>query len=350
MLNESQTHQVELHGAQFDWNLSGGSLRFFGLPAVLFWLNPSLLRLLQPLVDEVGVPLYRLLVASQSSLGTDEDYQAMITQLGDSFETGFLAWGRAVSTAGWGWFELPDFDAQNATATVVVRNPWELIMQQGASDRWGCPFLQGKIIGIFSHAFGANCWADEEIVVENEEQIVRFRVYASNATIDAELAQLRDNRKQEAEREIERKTRELLKADEERALLQEQVIRMQAAALTELSTPLIPLTRQIVLMPLIGAVDSQRAQRVIETLLQGVAEHQASIVILDITGVAIVDTSVANALIQAARAVRLLGAEVVLTGIRPEIAQTLIGLGADLSGIVTRGTLQSGVTYAMAQE
>lgn len=100
-------------------------------------------------------------------------------------------------------------------------------------------------------------------------------------------------------------------------------------------------------MPLIGTVDSRRAQLVLETLLEGIAAYQAQVAILDITGVQIVDTQVANALIDAAQAVRLLGADVVLTGIRPEVAQTLVGIGADLSGIITCSTLQSGIAYAL---
>jgi rsbT co-antagonist protein RsbR len=99
-------------------------------------------------------------------------------------------------------------------------------------------------------------------------------------------------------------------------------------------------------MPLVGAVDSQRAQQVLSALLEGIAGSRARVAILDITGVAVVDTQVANALIRAAQAVKLLGAQVVLTGIRPEVAQTLVGLGADLSGIITRSSLQSGIAYA----
>jgi rsbT co-antagonist protein RsbR len=122
----------------------------------------------------------------------------------------------------------------------------------------------------------------------------------------------------------------------ERAALQEQVIAAQQAALRELSTPLIPLTDDVVAMPLIGTIHSNRAQQVIETLLAGVAASRATTPILDITGVQVVDTQVANALLRAAQAVKLLGAQVVLTGIRPEIAQTLVGLGLDMGGITTR--------------
>jgi PAS domain S-box-containing protein len=131
--------------------------------------------------------------------------------------------------------------------------------------------------------------------------------------------------------------------------LQAEIIRAQDAALRELSTPLIPISDRVVVMPLIGAIDSRRAQQVMETLLQGLAKQLATIAILDITGVLVVDTQVANALVAAAQAAKLLGATVVLTGIRPEVAQTLVGLGIDLAGIITRGTLQSGITYALGR-
>jgi rsbT co-antagonist protein RsbR len=137
--------------------------------------------------------------------------------------------------------------------------------------------------------------------------------------------------------------------EEERTALQQQVIDAQRAALRELSTPLIPLSDRVVLMPLIGAMDSQRTQQVMETLLDGVARHQSDLVILDVTGVAIVDTQVAQAFIQVAQAVKLLGAQVMLTGIQPQIAQTLVHLGIDLSNIQTRGSLQAGITAALTQ-
>lgn len=349
-----QQHTIELNRAKFDWDLAQGKVSFFGLPSVLFWLNPSLLRMLQPLAEEVGIPLFRLLVASQSSLGTDEDYHAMVTTLGSTFEEGFLAWGSAVSTAGWGSFELPLFDASACKARVVVRNPWELQMQQGTSASWGCPFLQGKIIGIFSHALQCTCWAEERLIQDGSgESAIEFAVYESDKTIDAELEQLRRQVKQEQERElayeIERKTEELLRAETERVRLQEEVIHMQAVMLAELQTPLIPINEHAVMMPLVGSLDSRRAQRVLEVLLHGVTAHSAHTVILDITGVPLVDTGVANVLLQAARAVRLLGAQVVLTGIRPEVAQTVVGLGVDLSNIVTKSTLQSGIAFAMAR-
>jgi rsbT co-antagonist protein RsbR len=129
----------------------------------------------------------------------------------------------------------------------------------------------------------------------------------------------------------------------------EEVIHAQAASLQELSTPLLTISTGVVVMPLIGAIDSARAKQVMDVLLSGVAQQHATAAILDITGVAVVDTQVADVLMRVAQATKLLGAQVIITGIRPEIAQTLIGLGVNLAGIITRSTLQSGITYATAK-
>ena len=127
----------------------------------------------------------------------------------------------------------------------------------------------------------------------------------------------------------------------------ETTVQAQAAQLHELSTPLIPLHDQVVLMPLIGAIDTARAQHLLEVLLAGLATHHARCAIVDITGVLVVDTQVAAALIRAAQAARLLGARVIITGMRPDVAQTLVGIGVDLTDIVTLNTIQSGIAYAL---
>lgn len=102
-------------------------------------------------------------------------------------------------------------------------------------------------------------------------------------------------------------------------------------------------------MPLIGELDTRRVQHVMETLLDGIVAHQADFAILDITGVKVVDTQVAQALVQVAQAATLLGTRVILTGIAAEVAQSLVALGVDLGGITTRNNLQSGVAYVLAQ-
>lgn len=147
----------------------------------------------------------------------------------------------------------------------------------------------------------------------------------------------------ETEREQQREQRERLQR-------QEQVIDAQRAALRELAAPLIPLTDAMLVMPLIGALDSTRAQTILETLLTGIGDYQAETVILDVTGISLIDTQIANALIRAANAARLLGAQVILTGIKPEVAQTLVGLGINLDAIMTHSTLQRGIEHALRHQ
>ena len=133
-------------------------------------------------------------------------------------------------------------------------------------------------------------------------------------------------------------------------IVRERQLREQDAQIRQLSTPIIPLHTGILVLPLVGTVDSSRAGQILETLLTGIAAQQAEVVIIDITGVPMVDTDVAHHLLQSARAAALLGAQVVLVGISPEIAQTLTHLGADLSQLPTRANLQAGLDYAFASQ
>lgn len=129
--------------------------------------------------------------------------------------------------------------------------------------------------------------------------------------------------------------------------LQDEMLRAQEVLLAELSTPILRISEETIVVPLIGAIDSGRAQRVVESLLEAVAAQRSDVVILDITGVPLVDTQVANVLLQCARAVRLLGTRLVLTGIRPDVAQTIVALGIDLGDIVTRADLREGIRFAL---
>lgn len=132
--------------------------------------------------------------------------------------------------------------------------------------------------------------------------------------------------------------------------IREEVIAAQAALLAELSTPLLEVAPRVLLAPMVGAFDSARVAMLIEALLHAVQQRQVRVVVLDVTGVPVIDTQVAHAILQCATSVRLLGAQLVMTGIRPDVAQTLVALGVDLSNIITRADLRDGVRYALRQE
>lgn len=130
------------------------------------------------------------------------------------------------------------------------------------------------------------------------------------------------------------------------ASARERIIKSQAQAISELATPVIQVWEGVVALPLVGSIDSARAKEIMENLLEAVVAYQADIVIIDITGVPVVDTQVANRLMRTVEAVRLLGTRSIITGINPVIAQTLVQLGVDLSQLTTKSSLRSGLQQA----
>lgn len=126
----------------------------------------------------------------------------------------------------------------------------------------------------------------------------------------------------------------------------ERVIQEQQQAIRELSTPVLQLRERLLILPIIGALDSARARQLTEQLLGSIQENRARVVVIDITGVATVDRAVANHLVQTVEASRLMGASTILTGLSSEIAQTLVDLGVDLSMMKTVGDLQGGLVEA----
>ena len=130
-------------------------------------------------------------------------------------------------------------------------------------------------------------------------------------------------------------------------LEREQIIDRQRQEMLELSTPVVELWDRVLTLPLIGTLDSARAQEVMENLLQTILERQAEVVIMDITGVGTVDTQVAQHLLRAAAAVRLMGAECIISGISPMIAQTMVQLGIDVGTVSTRSSIRTALSDAL---
>ena len=126
----------------------------------------------------------------------------------------------------------------------------------------------------------------------------------------------------------------------------ERVIRDQQAAIRELSTPVLQVRDQLLILPIIGVLDAQRARQLTEQLLDAIQTNRAKVVVIDITGVAAIDLAVANHLVQTVSAARLMGASAIITGLSSGIAQTLVDLGVDLSTMKTVGDLQGGLEEA----
>jgi anti-anti-sigma regulatory factor len=187
--------------------------------------------------------------------------------------------------------------------------------------------LRGELVGRL-----VLTWPSERQIEPHDARM--FHTVATQATAVAERIFL-----------VDRYQREI----QERASLEAVLLQAQQTLLRELGTPIIPVADDILLMPLIGTIDETRAQRITEVMLSGIVSRGAETAILDLSGVPTVTTQIADALLGVTRAVRLVGAEVVITGMRPDMAKTLVEGGATLEGFTVRSTVQSGIAFALAK-
>lgn len=261
-------------------------------------------------------------------------------------------------------------DASNA----VTRFADDPYLRSGAPRSiLGLPLLhQGKLTGVLylenRAAPGVFNAARVELLTLLSSQaaiaIANARLILSVRAANSEITRMNEHLEEEVAsrtRELDQSNKALLAAKDrlegelsrreqtelERAALKEQVIEAQRARLAEMSTPVIPVTDEIIVMPLIGAVDRERASQVLTAALDGAQRHRARALILDVTGVKQIDAGVAGALINVASALRLLGTEAVVTGIAPGFARALVDLGMDHAAFTTMGTLKSGMDYAL---
>jgi len=174
------------------------------------------------------------------------------------------------------------------------------------------------------------------------EEALRQARDEMEAAVIARTAELADANERLQQQIVERE-----KAEAERARLQEEVIEAQRRAIQELSTPVIPIVDGIIILPLVGAVDTARARDITRSLLAGITRYRARVVILDITGVPMVDTGVASHLNRTVQAARLKGAQTIVTGISDAVGETIVDLGIDWSDIETVRDLQTGLVTAL---
>jgi rsbT co-antagonist protein RsbR len=322
-MDDSLNPGLQVHGTDIVWSPDAGTVHFGGLPSAIFWLDPSMLWMLAPMAEELGVPLLRLLIAFYSARGTDADYQGIIATDGRTLSAGFQAWFDAVAAAGWGRFSMTHLDLDAARARVVVRDPWELRMQRSlpAEARWGCPFLQGKLIGLFSQAFRTTCWAEEE--ADPGGAAVTFTIARSTRTIARELEQLRADRSDATRREFAALLAERTAELEATRRDLEALVARQSAQIQQLVAPILQVAASTLALPIIGKLHARRAEDIMQLLLAAIAERRARNVVLDVTGVDELEIEGAHLLGRIVRAVQLLGATCAICGVQPRVAQVL---------------------------
>ncbi|WP_437821276.1 protein kinase domain-containing protein [Sorangium sp. So ce1078] len=178
-------------------------------------------------------------------------------------------------------------------------------------------------------------------------QAANKEVHLANARLEQEVEQ-RTHELERSNAELARQLEDRTRSEAERAALQEQVVEAQKARLLELMAPLLPISEDVLVMPIIGTVEAERAAQMMEVALAGAQQTGARALILDITGMRNVDAAVVSSLVSVANALRLLGTEPLFTGIRPGVARTMVELGVDLERMTTLSTLRAGIARALS--
>jgi rsbT co-antagonist protein RsbR len=340
------TVKVSVGGMHVEFDPIRGQCFWNGEPVVSLWVNSSMVSLMVGLKRMVGLDRFKLALQSGGRENVDGDWQFISSF--PTFEEGFTAIGESSWAAGWGRWELVHLDRARREVRLRAYAPWEAGYQRALGVVWGSSMLAGKFAGIGTRLFGTNCWAEQTAFAADNDAFDEFIIRPSELTVERELNRLlRSAEVTSADLPValEKLENEIVEREKVEQDLREKIslIERQRADISALSTPIVQIWRGVLMLPVIGVLDSARATRILEELLARIVVTSSRYAIVDLTGVENVDASTADHLLRIVRSVELLGARAVVTGIRPAVAQTMISLGTGLSTMVTLGNLEEGL-------
>ncbi len=338
--------RVKVAGLDIEWDTESGLQRWDGAPALTMWSESTLLGLMAGMQRMVGTERFNLSLQGGGREGVEGDWSLISSR--PSFEEGFAILTEIAAAAGWGRWSLVSLDREKKEACFRIDNSWESIYQKVFGVTWGSSYVAGKFAGICSKLFGENCWAEQTAYATAGDPYDEFVVRPADGAVEAQMEDLlRSDHATRADLAVAleklRHEVEERKATEIELRDKLDLIKKQEEAIQELSTPILKVWDSVLAMPMIGVVTSQRAGAMMERVLHEIVSSRSRYLILDMTGVEIIDTSTADHILKIVRSVELLGARTVVTGIRPAVAQTMTALGVDLSRLVTLGNLQEGI-------
>lgn len=347
----------DLLGLPYQWQLQQGIFKYAGVPAVTFWQPSSLAAFLEAMYRIAGSERFGYIMQAQGRMSEQTDWEFIRSF--PSFFEGLRGINRVAVSAGWGLLELIRYDREQTRAVMRIHNSWEALCQKALGVCWGTHYFAGKLAGWFSREFGVNCWCTQTAFQAGNDPWDEFQIAPALSTVEAELVRIEQQeqehlaslealkRQKDLEQLVEQRTSDLRGTIDRLQQAQANLL-SQAATIQQLSIPIVQVWDSILLVSLVGDFNDERAQQLLSSLLSSVQARRAQIVIVDVTGVSMVDTAVANHLLRAVHSVRLLGAKTLLVGISPQIAQSLVHLGVDLSSLSTAADLQQGMKLAMS--
>ena len=363
----TENAKIHVSGLDFEWDQSRGVFLINGVPAVAMWVESTMAGFMSGLQTMVGTERFNLALYGAGEEGIAVEWEQVVTKC-PTAEEGLAIIGRLASLVGFGYWEVVSIDREKKEARFRSKSSWEGLYQKALGVSWGSSSLAGRFAGYCRRLFACNVWAEQtafiaqgaewdEFIVRESATTVASRLnalissdHATRADLDAALAQLTQ------EIEERRQAEELLRVEiqerehAEQSLLEKlEIIRSQEEAIRSLSTPILQLWEGIVVLPVIGLVDSARASQMLEDLLATIVRSKSRYAILDLTGVEVMDTHAADHLLKIVRATLLVGARCLVSGISPTMAQTVVSLGVDLGALLSFSTLESALRFALTE-
>lgn len=327
---------INIGGLNFEWDLENGRFLFEGEDSVLFWTSTAM-RMFFDSIEEIAGEDAAGVVMETTGYRQGMEVGHYFTEMDNVSVAGASALiTNTYASAGWGVAEIYKLDVEQATLEVHLKNSWEHKINVAQQKKTGGRFLPAHFAGIFTKLFGRDIWYEVEHhqIDGFEESVIRYMPSSES---------------------IEENIHRLARANEAKQISQlENLVEKKTAELTmlikELSSPIIPVLDGIVVVPLLGTYDEQRAEELLIKTLQNLPTHKAKYLVLDLTGLNNNFTPQAAALIEKLGATAgLIGTETILVGISPKMSMVIGDSGIEILKFNCFQTLQHGIHYALAQ-
>ncbi len=338
-------------GFDIEWDLDRGLNMWAGMPTLSMWIPTTVAGMMSGLCAMVGVERFNLCLQLGGQQSVEGDWDVISSR--PTFEEGLKLMASIAWPAGWGRWELVSLDHERRRAHYRVLNGWEALYQRALNVKWGSAMMAGKLAGITARLFDTPCWAEQVSFAATGAEYDEFLVGPTERTIETRLSELLETGQatnadlavalQQLRTEIGERARSEQQLREQLLLIQEQ-----EQALRVLSAPILQVWHGVLAVPVMGILNEESATTLMDRLLHAISGTQTRHVIVDLTAVDMVDTNTADHLLRIVRAVELLGARAIVTGIRPNVSQTLVSLGVGLGKIATLRNLQEGLAACLA--
>ncbi|MBS4209246.1 STAS domain-containing protein [Bacillus sp. FJAT-50079] len=324
-----------VNGVEFDWDVNRGIMKYEGEEALLFWIGSSFKTFFDTIEEIVGDKNARI-VMETTGYRTGQIVSDFFTKKIISTEQVLQQLPKIFKSSGWGCFTIVSYSEIERVATITLKDDWELkINKHQEKKQPGC-FLAAHWAGIFSKLFGENMcyeitkhpfWGDDD---------TELKLFPTKVS---PVGDIKDILRRKEEEEIT--TLEAMVEDRTRDL--QKLVK-------DLSTPIIPVLENIVVVPMMGRYDKGRSAELIDKTLQDAMIYQANIVIFDVTGMKKLDDHAISSLEKVTKTVSLIGATPIIVGISPNVSMQLISSGVYLTDLKCFATLKHAVHYALALE